>query len=197
MVWCVLVAETMLPGEEEARQRRAGLLDIKVPPRYRNASVSHPEIRDWVEGYLRGERNPLYICGTVGTGKTYQAWAAFSAVLALSPVPPRESRGWSVPEWLSACRPGGSETAEQEASKAGLLLLDDLGAHKPSEWADERLFSLLDSRYVNLRPSIFTSNLPPGEISGVLGERIASRLADGTVVVPLLGDDRRRPTPSR
>jgi DNA replication protein DnaC len=71
-------------------------------------------------------------------------------------------------------------------------VLDDLGAEKPSEWTCEKLLELVDERYVQARPTIVTSNLPPNKLSTHVGERVASRLAEMCTVVPVVGQDRRR-----
>jgi DNA replication protein DnaC len=189
-----MTAGEFLPGEEQARETRRRFLDMKVPPRYRDAKITEPVVTEWVQEYLAGQRQSLYICGPVGTGKTYLAWAALMAVLALAPIPPERTSGWQVVDWLDACRPGGDPDAYDDTKRAGLLLLDDVGAHKGTDWTNERLYALIDIRYINMRPTIYTSNLSAQEITAVLGERVASRLAEDALIVPLLGADRRRTT---
>ena len=75
--------------------------------------------------------------------------------------------------------------------------VDDLGSAKASEWVEEVTYRLINERYNACLPSVFTSNLPVradgrDDLTGKLGERIASRLAQTTTVVPLVGPDRRR-----
>ena len=73
-----------------------------------------------------------------------------------------------------------------------LLLIDDLGAQKNSEWSREVLYLLIDRRYRDVRPTIVTSNLTLDQISELIDDRIASRLAEmGPVIRLEAGDDER------
>ena len=70
------------------------------------------------------------------------------------------------------------------AYKADLLLLDDIGAEKPSEWVEQELFNLIEDRYRNNRLMVVATNEVEPTIRDKLGDRIASRLFDnetGTV----------------
>ncbi len=73
------------------------------------------------------------------------------------------------------------------AKNCGLFVLDDLGAHKPTEWAEAKLDEIIDARYISRRATVITSNLALNE----LPERIADRMAEG-VVVTLKGKSKRR-----
>ena len=55
-----------------------------------------------------------------------------------------------------------------------LLILDDLGAHNSTPWAQEKLFQIINHRYNNRLPTVVTTNQRLEE----LDPRIASRLAD-------------------
>lgn len=76
-----------------------------------------------------------------------------------------------------------------------MLLLDDLGAAKTSEWTAELTYRLINHRYEHLRPTLITTNLPTADLRTTLGDRIASRLAEMTQRVILTGPDRRRHRP--
>lgn len=73
------------------------------------------------------------------------------------------------------------------AENCSLFVLDDLGAHKPTAWAEAKLDAMLDHRYVNRRATVITSNLS----LDMLPERIADRMAEGIVAV-LKGTSHRR-----
>lgn len=75
-------------------------------------------------------------------------------------------------------------------SNTALLVLDDLGSEKPSEWTVTTLYSIIDARYRQMLPTIITTNLTLDQIAAQLHERIASRLSSGTVV-QLTGSDYR------
>jgi hypothetical protein len=70
-----------------------------------------------------------------------------------------------------------------------LLILDDLGTEKLTDWAAEKLDTLIDHRYIKGLPLVVTTNVPAAQLS----PRIASRLQDRRLgrVVTLSGPDYR------
>lgn len=76
--------------------------------------------------------------------------------------------------------------AFEKAKKADLLILDDLGAEKTTEWVLDKLDNLINYRYIEQKPTVLTTNLSGDQ----LPTRIASRLKEGVVVV-LKGEDYR------
>lgn len=72
-----------------------------------------------------------------------------------------------------------------------LLVLDDLGAEKPTDWVRERLYQLINFRYANRLSTIYTSNCNRDTVYGRLGDRIGSRVFS-SLVVEVLGADQRR-----
>src|SRR5690606_7391206 len=93
-----------------------------------------------------------------------------------------------------------SETEFRAIADAPLLMVDDLGAAKTSEWVEEVNYRLINWRYDRVLPTVFTSNVLPKELKVALGERVASRLVEMADRVTLKGEDRRRtpctPTPA-
>lgn len=81
-------------------------------------------------------------------------------------------------------------------ARCPLLLLDDLGAAKTSEWTEELTYRLINHRYEHMLPTLITTNLPTAELRTALGDRVASRLAEMTERVILTGPDRRRTAPA-
>jgi len=75
---------------------------------------------------------------------------------------------------------------------ASLLILDDLGAQRETDWTLDRLYLLLSERYNELRPTVITTNLSLDQIGERIDARIASRLVEG-LVVPMRWDDHRKP----
>jgi DNA replication protein DnaC len=85
-----------------------------------------------------------------------------------------------------------SETTFRGYADCNLLVLDDLGAAKNSEWVEEINYRLINHRYQEKLPTIITSNLTPKTLSPGLGDRVTSRLHEMTTRVVLEGSDRRR-----
>ena len=78
----------------------------------------------------------------------------------------------------------------EDAMNCKLLILDDIGAERPSEYVCERLYDLINHRYTNMLPTIYTSNLTPFELGDRLGSRIESRVRSAEQI-KLDGADRR------
>lgn len=57
---------------------------------------------------------------------------------------------------------------------APVLVLDDLGVQSSTPWAEEKMFQLINHRYVSRMPTVFTTNLDPGAFD----PRIYTRLSD-------------------
>lgn len=169
--------------------------DRLFPRRYRDAL---PDVRDVARWADRAVANPgdvpsLLLLGEVGRGKTWQAYGALRAVLAEHP-----DLDWAATtfaDFAASLRPRPGVDAETEMDryrKAGLLLLDDVGAAKGSEWVEEITYRLVSHRYDAMLPTIYASNFAPDELRQALGDRIASRLAETCMRVVLDGPDRRR-----
>lgn len=165
------------------------LQSVGIPKRYLTATVKRPE----------SLTDSLYLTGPRGTGKTHMA-AAMIREIMLSKSPQRNT---SI-EWASAVDlllkirgsfQGGSDVSEEEIidtySICNLLVLDDLGAEKTTEWSLQTLYTIIDRRYREERQTIITSNLSLDELADKLDDRIASRLSELCRVVVLTGPDRR------
>lgn len=136
----------------------------------------------------------LALLGGVGTGKTTLAAAVVNAALEKHGV---RGQFWPVVDLLGRLRATVDEdrAIETEAEVMGqmcivpLLVLDDLGANKATEYVEERLFRIVDYRYRQLLPTVVTTNVPLEK----LDQRIASRLSDAAVslTVEVNGPDMR------
>ena len=71
-----------------------------------------------------------------------------------------------------------------------LLIVDDFGAEKCSEFVLATMYAIFNSRYENCLPTIFTTNLSPHEIEQNYTKRILSRMIEGDVI-HINGEDQR------
>jgi DNA replication protein DnaC len=196
------------PGHPAFHQRQraaAGLARwaTATPPRYQRATVSDERILSWVADVIADPdgANSILITGTTGTGKTHQAYGALRLV-AEAGLRNFQMMATNSADMYGALRPTGAAGASEhwlrKLCEIPLLLLDDLGSAKASEWTEEVTYRLINHRYNHCLPTIFTSNLPPrgengaADLGSALGERIVSRLAEMTTVVAMVGTDRRR-----
>ena len=75
--------------------------------------------------------------------------------------------------------------------KCKLLIIDDIGSEKFTEWVRERLVSIINTRVSNGLTTLYTSNLSPEELKAELGDRISSRILGSSGVIEITGGDRR------
>lgn len=178
------------------RERACRYFQRHTPAMFRHAYADNPAVLDWVERYLLDPAvaGSLALLGATGTGKTYQAYGALAAIGRSG----RRPVGWtarSVPDLFARLRPSSGIDTDAEYEKvatAELLLLDDLGAAKGSDWTEEITFRLIDRRYANCLPTIVTTNLPLPKLRDMLGDRVSSRLRQMCAMVAIEGNDRRR-----
>lgn len=88
-------------------------------------------------------------------------------------------------------KPSEQSLAEELILKKNLLFIDDLGAEKITEWVEEVIYLIVNTRYENNIPIIITSNYPLSGIAECVGERVASRIKEMCHVIKLDGEDRR------
>lgn len=165
-----------------------------VPRRYL-AAQPNTIARAWAQAVTVSpeDTRSLLVVGPTGTGKTHYAYSVLRAVAETG-----SRASWSAytaADLYAQLRPRAgrdSEATFESIVGSDVLFVDDLGAAKLSEWTEEVTYRLINNRYEQCRPSIFTSNVPPTQLRDVLGERIASRLTEMCERVALKGDDRRK-----
>lgn len=147
------------------------------------------------------EGKGLYIWGKhTGSGKT--SWACkimnfYFRKIAFKSGLENEGLYIFLPTFLEDLRsfydsPDPDFAEEMEMVKScKLLIIDDIGAEKPSEWVRERMISIINTRVSNNLTTIYTSNLSPDELRGRLGDRISSRVLGSSQVIEIRGGDRR------
>jgi DNA replication protein DnaC len=134
----------------------------------------------------------LWLVGSCGTGKTHVA-AGVVRALAGSPVSVRFTYVPSLLDELRDSMKGvwEGELPETVASGVDVLVLDDLGCEKNTEWAVERLTVIADQRSLYKRVTVITSNLDPDEVRFRMGDRMVSRLMENCRVVDMGSEDYR------
>jgi DNA replication protein DnaC len=199
-----LFAEARLP----ARFERCSFQTFPVSP---ETAEAYERVRFWASGPAdadeRAEDDPdmqrwfrqrqsLFIYGPFGVGKTGLAVAALrrrmgeglEAGLFIT-VPGLLDR---IRRTYSDDRGGGSEHEVLEMVKTvPLLLLDDLGAERVTDWVAERLFVVINHRHDDDLPTIFTSNLNPEQLAAHIGERTTWRVIEMSELVHLDGPNQR------
>lgn len=144
---------------------------------------------DAAMAFVRGEIEPpfLLLYGLAGLGKTHLALATGWSYLAQL----KSAVYYQVESLLDALREGyrikqamapgeyhqdSYDAVMNHAKKVSLLILDDLGVEKGTEWAVAKLDEIVDHRYINRLPLVVTANTLE------LPERILDRMREGRIV---------------
>lgn len=162
----------------------------RVPPLYQSANLDtltpeqHP---DQLRAYLDSTVRNLMLAGPVGTGKTYAAWALAHEAVAQG----YRASAWSVPRLMVDMRPDGHASTFRHACEIPLLILDDLGAARPTDWAVEQMFSIADERTSYQRRTILTTNATYDGLVAFWGQPTMDRFRDNATHVVMAGPSRR------
>lgn len=178
-----------------ARQaaNRHAVYVARRPARYATASYDtlHPDqdpqglVSGW---WARGPR-ALVLSGPARTGKTTAAYAIANAVHAL----PSWVVAITAADLSAALKPDGDPAVYDHAVGCDLLVVDDLGRERVTDWWLEQLQRVMDARCANLRRLIVTTNAAADpdkvydELVARYGDPLVERLIDDGGVVALDG----------
>jgi DNA replication protein DnaC len=189
-----------------------------VPERYADARFTNwranPGTTSALKAAQRCAEDPcnLVLIGPWGTGKTRLAASIMAArvdayleqypneVISEGPEgiatrPPFASRFASVPQLLDALRRSYEYEDEPDPlpalRRAPLLILDDLGREKATDWVLERLYVLIDDRYSRRLPTVVTTNYSLDELASRDYGAMVSRLTEDGIVVKIKAADQR------
>ena len=123
---------------------------------------AHRYVTEW--DTMKSENRGLLLWGNVGTGKTYIA-ACIANALIEKGVSVLMTNFSKILNTLSPMYNGDRNAFIDSLNQYSLLIIDDLGIERNSEFALEQVFSVIDSRYRCKKPMIITTNLTIDEMN--------------------------------
>jgi DNA replication protein DnaC len=169
--------------------------------------------RRFVDGYpVTTEGHGLLLTGSIGVGKTHLAVGILQSLVVEKGVHGFFCDYRELLKEIQHSYNPQVATTELEILRpvfdAEVLVLDELGASKPTDWVWDTVAHILNTRYNDKRTTIITTNYPDQPPAGIvtgpqravkeetlgdrIGERMRSRLAEMCVVIEMRGADFRQ-----
>ncbi|HMG74363.1 MAG TPA: ATP-binding protein [Pyrinomonadaceae bacterium] len=173
----------VVPGEGARRcrcqspdHRQRLLRAARIPERYKHCEIQNfiagdSEDSKWaakieadrvINDYLALDGRGLLFVGPVGVGKTHLAVALLRELIDRYRIPGLFYQFGALLKEIQSSYNPISETSELNVLKpvfeAEVLVLDELGSQKTTDWVRETLMYIINSRYNDKRLTIFTSN---------------------------------------
>ena len=172
----------------EDRQRRLNRFYARRPAAFTGRGRLDPGVHAWLEALVGQRARTLLLGGPTGTGKSWSIWKAVETLIV---------NGWrgewevvSAYELSRLIAPPVDEERLDRLATVHLLAVDDIGSVQVTDWTAAHLLGLVDHRWSHHLPTIVTTNA--SKLGELVGERIASRFADGATAITFTGPDRRR-----
>lgn len=141
---------------------------------------------------MREQGTGLLLCGQVGTGKSFLA-AAIANELISQGTPCLMTNFSRLISRISE-KFGGDQKYLDDLNRFDLLIIDDLGAERDSDFTWEKVMNVIDARYRAGLPIIITTNLGPKDFADrgdIRRQRVFSRLKEMCICLEVKGEDRR------
>ena len=196
-------------AEQEARRHHQAVADLKrrgfTDPAMRGWTFANdngkcPQMKHahfYVENWtaMQEENIGYLLWGGVGTGKSYFAGCIANALMEQE-VAVRMTNFALILNDLTASFKGRNEYIAR-LCRAPLLILDDFGMERGTEYGLEQVYNVVDSRYRSRRPLIVTTNLPLQDLQhpkDTAHARIYDRLLEMCAPIRFSGENFRRAT---
>lgn len=153
-----------------------------------------------IESNIENGKNLYLYSSNVGNGKS--SWAIkimlayFDKIWSGNGL---KTRGvfLSVPQFITEIR--DNITLQEEEilrdkeiyKEIDLLILDDIGAVKKTDYIMEQLFNIIDYRVISGKTTLYTSNISPNNLAEATGKRLASRILANAEILEIKGGDNR------
>jgi DNA replication protein DnaC len=209
--YCLCKCESERLKQEEENRKQQELKEKKREVRrkcfndeamqgwtFANDDMSNEKVTKAMQNYvdnfpeLKKQGKGLLLYGQCGTGKTYAACEVANALI---------DKGYSVlvtnfARVLNSLQ-GTFDKQDyiDEINSNALLVLDDLGIERDTQYAKEQVFNIIDARYRAGLPMIITTNLTMDKIKAtqdIDNMRIYDRILERCFPIEVAGENRRR-----
>lgn len=186
--------------EEADRKRRICFAETDMAKcTFANDDRQNPKLSDAMQRYVQNfaefKRNGkgLLLYGTVGTGKTFYA-ACIANALIDKGYPVLMTNFSTLTNKIQGTMDGKQKIIDS-LNDYTLLIIDDLGVERKSEFMQEMVYNIIDSRYRSGFPFIITTNLSANEIKNaqeISFQRIYDRILERCHPIEISGVSRRK-----
>ena len=191
--------ENRIANEEKDRNRKICFSELAMSNwtfenddmREQRLSSAMMKYADNFERYLR-ENKGLLLYGSVGAGKSYYAAAICNRVID-NGYTAKMTNFQTIINQLNNSWDGRNEYIHHLCTYS-LLVLDDLGTERQSEYMQEQVYNIVNARYITRKPLIVTTNIDYMQLLGeteVGRRRIYDRLIENCVAVEMKSTSRR------
>jgi DNA replication protein DnaC len=223
--FCFGTGMEVVPGDGARRcrcqspdQRQRLFQSSRIPPRYQHCTIqgyvaADDELSKWaakaaaeilIHDYLTLDGRGLLFTGAVGVGKTHLAVAILRELIERYQVRGLFYQFGALLRQIQDSYNPVSQASELKVLEpvfdADVLVLDELGASKPTDWVRDTMMQIINNRYNEKRLTIFTTNFSDsrknekeGEIlEDRIGVPLRSRLYEMCKTVVIEGEDYRK-----
>lgn len=171
------------PFEDEKMTPRENMLDI--------IGISE----SFIENFDKNNEDNLLFYGTTGVGKTFLCSCIAKALLDRDKIVVYQT-AFTILEMLENKRFGNKRENKGNYQydllfQADLLIIDDLGTEVTNTFTNAEIFNIVNTRIINGKKTIISTNLTPKEISEIYTDRIFSRILQKFIPLKFFGEDLR------
>jgi DNA replication protein DnaC len=220
--WEYVDGKGVRPCRCRSNERKDQLLRAaRIPKRYGNCSFhtfdasnslelkkALNRLQSWGREYPLVEHGWL-LMGSCGVGKTHLAVAVIKELIQTREISCLFYEFGDLLKKIQDSYNPVSQTSElkvlEPIYEAEVLVLDELGASKPTDWVRDTMMQIINNRYNERKITIFTTNYPDDRksdkeenLTDRIGVRLRSRLYEMCEVIQMNGEDyRQRVRPGR
>lgn len=157
------------------------------------------EILSYAEGFVHNfkqKKTPnLLLFGSTGLGKTYLCSCIAKALIDKGYLVVYQT-AFQITEIMETYKFSKTKSTQMKLRydllfNSDLLIIDDLGTEMTNTFTNVEFFNVINSRLMNEKKIVISTNLEPGELVKIYGQRIASRVLTSVEPLEFIGSDLR------